>query len=297
MATPSTSGPQASWPRIDSRCEVAGTPSCSMAIRWSGSARGRGERAGIELGAQRGLALQQVGGADQREQPRRLVPARLGDVPLGLQQGAGQGVAQVGRCSPMQCQYRTVTRQREPQGAQVSCPDEARPAWACDTDSKGSSRELQPTMGWTGSPGRRPPGGHAAPARAAGAHDHRGGRPRAARRVRLPAVGERAVVPVRRLHQGVQHHAERAGAAVRGRGAARRRRRRGVAVAGLPDPAGLRAGVARAGEPGPLPRAGRAAAQAGDDRAAAGGRPDRRRRHGRALADLPAVAAPARRSA
>ena len=72
----------------------------------------------------------------------------------------------------------------------------------------------------------------------------------------------------------------------------RRRRRLLQPDHRLPHPAGLRAGLAGAGQPGPLPRADRAAAPDRHDRRTGRGRPALRRRGGRAVAHLPAVAAP-----
>jgi hypothetical protein len=46
---------------------------------------GAGAGAGLgEMRCEVGLAGQQLGGPDQREQPRRLVPAEAGDMALGL---------------------------------------------------------------------------------------------------------------------------------------------------------------------------------------------------------------------
>ena len=83
-------------PRIDSIEDVG-----AQAVLLDGGEVVPGlRRTGGEAGqvrGQAGLALEQVLGADQGEQPGRLVPAEAGDVPLGLDDGVAQGVQRPSR--------------------------------------------------------------------------------------------------------------------------------------------------------------------------------------------------------
>ena len=86
-AQPSTSSGQASRPSSVSRRARR-----RQALLLDGGQGAVGEVGGSHLLAQLRLALEQVGRAHEREQPRRLVPAGGRDVPLGVEGGEGEGV-------------------------------------------------------------------------------------------------------------------------------------------------------------------------------------------------------------
>ena len=86
-AAPTTLSGQAIPPSSDSRLEVRGRSSCSMALR-APSARS----APLSWASQVRLARDQVRGGDEGEEARVLVPARGRDVAFGVQGGDGQRV-------------------------------------------------------------------------------------------------------------------------------------------------------------------------------------------------------------
>ena len=91
--------------------------------RGQGVLGGHGE---AELGGQGRLGGDQQLGADEREQPRRLVPARLADVVLELDQGGDQGV--LGRRAGRSSAARHGVRRRrwpEPAVAQMASVSDA----------------------------------------------------------------------------------------------------------------------------------------------------------------------------